>query len=116
VPFLAGFSRMELIVIVATSALLGIAYLLSKKMDLLAAGSLVLYMVAAGFVTLLHDLTHRYVAWRYKAVTEYRFWGFGTLIMLATSLLFGIVYGVPTRTLINDANKLRACGSRRSSF
>jgi len=106
VSFLAGFSAQELAVILITSAFLGVAFLISKKMDLLQPGMLALYIVVAGFAIILHDLTHRYTAWRYNVVTEYKFWGFGTVIMFFTSLLFGIVYAMPARTVMNDAGRL----------
>jgi hypothetical protein len=105
VPFLAGFSSLELTVLLASGVLLGLAYLLAKHIDLLQP-VIVLYIAVAGSAVVLHDMTHRYLAWRYKAVTEYKFWGLGTLAMFATALLFGTVYAIPARTVINNADRI----------
>ncbi len=105
VPFMAGFSSLELLVVVVTSLLLAIAFLITKKMEI-DPGDIALYLVVAGLATMLHDLTHRYVAYRYKVTTEYQFWLLGTIVMFITTLFFGIVYSVPARTLINDVKKL----------
>jgi sugar lactone lactonase YvrE/Zn-dependent protease len=106
IPLLSGFSSRELLVIGMASLLLGIAYLISKKMYLLSLENLVLYIFMAGFVLILHDLTHRYYAYKYKAVVEYKFWGLGTVIMFITAFLFGVVFAVPARTIINDAKNI----------
>jgi Zn-dependent protease len=94
------------LIIAAASLLLGIAYLVSKKMDLLTPYNLALYGIMGGFVIILHDLTHRYYAHKYHAVVEYKFWGLGAVIMFVTAFLFGLVYAVPARTIINDVKKL----------
>lgn len=106
VPFIAGFSSRELLVILISSVLLGIAFIISKKLNLLSPDNLVLYIVMAGFVVIMHDLSHRYFAHKYKSVVEYKFWGIGTVIMFATAFIFGLVYAVPARTIINDAKKM----------
>lgn len=106
VPLFMGFSSQELAIVVVASLLLGIAYLVSKQMELLSLDNLVLYCIMGGFVLVLHDLTHRYYANKYKAVVEYRFWGLGMVIMFVTALLFGLVFAVPARTIINDVKKL----------
>lgn len=105
VPFMAGFSSLEMLVIAVTSLLLGIAFMITKKISF-DPGDIALYLVIAGLATMLHDLTHRYVAYRYKVTTEYQFWFLGTIVMFITTFFFGIVYSVPARTLINDVKKL----------
>ena len=104
-PFLAGFSSLELLVIVIASVFLGAAFLITKKIEF-DVGNIMLYLLIAGLATILHDLTHRYAAYRYKATTEYQFWLLGTVIMFVTAFLFGLAYGAPGRTLIKDSNKL----------
>lgn len=105
VPFMAGFSSLEMLVVAVTSLLLGIAFMITKKIAL-DPGDIALYLVVAGLATMLHDLTHRYVAYRYKVTSEYQFWFLGTIVMFITTFFFGIVYSVPARTLINDVKKL----------
>jgi hypothetical protein len=106
VALLAGFSSWELTVMIASVVLLAFAYLVAKDIDLLRGDMIVTYVIVAGVATVLHDITHRYVAWKYKAVSEYKFWGLGTIAMFATSWLFGLVYALPARTIINGADKL----------
>jgi hypothetical protein len=105
-PLMAGFSSRELVVMITSVLLLAFAYLVAKDIDLLRADMIVIYIVVAGVATVLHDMTHRYVSWKYKAVSEYKFWGLGTIAMFATSWLFGLVYALPARTIINGADKL----------
>jgi Zn-dependent protease len=106
VPFLAGFSSLELLVTLVGSLLLGVAYIFAKGMSLLDPGIVLLYMVIAGLAMGLHDLMHRYAAWRYRALAEYRFWPLGSLIMLLTAIFLGVAYAVPAKTVINDPGKL----------
>jgi hypothetical protein len=105
-PLMAGFSSRELAVMIASVLLLAFAYLVAKDIDLLRADMIVIYIIVAGVATVLHDMTHRYVSWKYKTVSEYKFWGIGTIAMFATSWLFGLVYALPARTIINGADKL----------
>ena len=106
VPLLAGFSSGELAVMMVSVVLLAIAYLVAKDIDLLRMDMLAIYLFAAGMAIVLHDITHRFVAWKYNVVSEYKFWGIGTIGMFATSFLFGLVYALPARTIINGADKL----------
>jgi hypothetical protein len=105
-PLLAGFSSRELAVTAASVVLLAFAYLVAKDIDLFRADMIVTYIFVAGVATVMHDMTHRYVAWRNNVVSEYKFWGIGTIAMFATSFLFGLVYALPARTIINGADKL----------
>jgi hypothetical protein len=106
VPFLAGFSAQELEVLAISAVLLGLAFIAARKMDFLSLDNLVLYVFMAGFVTSLHDLAHRYYAFKYKSVAEYKFWGFGTVIMFVTALVIGSAYSVPARTIIDKSKTL----------
>ncbi|MCU0861106.1 MAG: M50 family metallopeptidase [Methanomassiliicoccales archaeon] len=105
-PFLMGFSLREIMVVTVAAVLLAISYLIAKKQDWLDLGIVLSFLLVAGIAILLHDLTHRYVAARYGAVAEYRFWGLGMVLMVITSVLFGVVYAYPARTVINDPKKL----------
>jgi hypothetical protein len=102
----AGFTSREFAVMAASVVLLGFAYLVAKDIDLFRVDMIVIYLFVAGVATVMHDTTHRYIAWKYKAVSEYKFWGVGTIAMYVTSWLFGLVYALPARTIINGADKL----------
>jgi hypothetical protein len=106
--FLAGFSAHEMVVILFTSAVLGLTYLIANQMVVLDLGNILIYFVVAGFAIIVHDLTHRYMAWRYHAVAEYQFWWLGTAIMFLTAGLFHVVYAMPARLRIDGSTKLTA--------
>jgi len=105
-PLLAGFSAMEVGVIFFTSVFLGVAFMITNKIDLGSLGLWLVYILVAGLAVSLHDLTHRYMAWRHNVTTEYKFWFLGTIIMFITALLFGVVYSSPSRLAINDSQKM----------
>ena len=104
----AGFSALELGVIVFTSVFLGLAFMLTNRIDLGSPSDWLLYILVAGLAVILHDLVHRYMAWRHNVVTEYKFWFLGTGIMFLTALAFGVVYSSPSRLAINDTKDLTA--------
>ncbi len=103
---LFGFHYFELAAIVFASVVLGITFMIAGKLDLLRPDLVLLYVVFAGLVLIVDDLTHRYVAKRYKAVTEYQFWLLGSVIMFVTAFFFGSVFALPARTVINDTEKM----------
>lgn len=101
-----SLSAYELAAIAFASVILGITFMIAADMDLLKLDQVLIYIFFAGFVLIVDDLTHRYVARRYGAVVEYQFWFLGTVIMFVTALLFGSVFALPGRTIINDTQKL----------
>lgn len=103
-----SFSYYELATITFASIVLGVTFMIAGKLGLLNPELLLLYIVFAGLVLIVDDLTHRYVARRNKAVTEYQFWFLGAAIMFVTAFLFGSVFALPGRTVINDTEKLTA--------
>jgi hypothetical protein len=105
-PVLFGFHYYELAAMAFASVVLGITFMIAGKLDLLRPDLVLLYIFFAGLVLIVDDLTHRYVAKRYKAVTEYQFWFLGSVIMFVTALLFGSVFALPARVVINDTEKL----------
>jgi len=105
-PVLFGFHYYELAAMAFASIVLGITFMIAGKLDLLRPDLVVLYIFFAGLVLIVDDLAHRYVARRYKAVTEYQFWFLGSVIMFVTAFLFGSVFALPARTVINDTEKL----------
>jgi hypothetical protein len=104
--FFLGISSLEWLIGGFAALALAVAYIVAKK-AVLTPDLIVLYLVTACIVTGLHDLTHRYFAFKYKAVTEYQFWGLGFIAMFATAFLFGQLYGMPARTLVNKAKDLK---------
>jgi len=106
IPFLFGMTQRELVVVTGTAVLLGVSFMLAKRIDLLQPGLWITYILVAGLAIILHDLTHRYVSHRFNVVAEYKFWGLGAIIMFVTALIFGTVYSFPSRTTVNDPDKL----------
>jgi hypothetical protein len=105
-PVLFGFHYYELAAMAFASVVLGITFMIAGDLDLLRPDLVLLYIFFAGLVLIVDDLTHRYMAKRYKAVTEYQFWFLGSVIMFVTALLFGSVFALPARVVINDTDKL----------
>jgi hypothetical protein len=101
-----GISSLEWLVGGFAALALAVAYVVAKK-AVLTPDLIVLYLVTACVVTGLHDFTHRYFAFKYKAVTEYQFWGLGFVAMFATAFFFGLMYGMPARTLVNNAKDMK---------
>ena len=105
-PLLAGFSLLEMAVILFTSVFLGLAFMITNKIDLGSPEDWLLYVLVAGLAVSLHDLAHRYMAWRHDTPTEYKFWFLGTGIMFLTAIAFGVVYSSPSRLAIEKAEKM----------
>jgi Zn-dependent protease len=105
-PFLAGFSSMELAVITATSVLMGLAFMMANQINWMDPALFLTYIVVAGIAVIMSDLANRYMAMKYGAVTEYKFWFLGTAIMFITAFFFKVVYAMPARLAINDADKM----------
>ena len=104
----AGFSAVELTVILTTSVFLGLAFMITNQIDIGSLDDWLIYILVAGLAVIIHDLVHRYMAWRHNVPTEYKFWFLGTIIMFLTALAFGVVYSSPSRLAIEDADKLTA--------
>ncbi len=107
-PLFAGFSVLEMIVIFFTSIFLGLAFMITNKIDFGSPETWFLYTIVAGLAIIMHDLMHRYMAWRHNVITEYKFWFLGTIVMFITAILFGVVYSSPSRLAINDAKNMTA--------
>jgi hypothetical protein len=105
-PLFAGFSAWEMTVIFFTAVFLGLAFMITNRIDLGSPTTWLIYIFVAGLAVSLHDLVHRYMAWRHGVVTEYKFWFLGTFIMFFTAILFGVVYSSPSRLAINDPKTL----------
>jgi Zn-dependent protease len=102
---LLGISSREMLVIGFSALGFAAAVLLQDRLepDLI---TILIFVGAGGIATILHDLAHKYGAYRTGCITEYRFWGLGTVTMLATAWLFGNAFAKPSRTLIRSGNTL----------
>jgi Zn-dependent protease len=99
-----GLNSMELAFAVLASFVFGFAYLFAARAPLDLA-DIFIYLRAGGIALVAHDLGHRIVAARYQLKTEYQFWGYGMLVILITSWLFGAVFAQPARTIIEGDDK-----------
>jgi hypothetical protein len=106
VPFRLGFSSQEITVAVIGALLLGGAFAYVKG-ALFALESLTLLIVIAGFTAVVREVAHRYTVYRYKAKAEYKFWDAGAVALVITALI-GQPFATPTRTIIDEADKLES--------
>jgi hypothetical protein len=94
-----GYSWRELIVAVSCLLLFSLAFVIADRMTLLP-GNIMFYVVVGGFVVVAHDLGHRLVAYWLNVNAEFKFWGLGSITMLLTSWLFGLVFAQPSRVIV----------------
>ncbi len=103
-PLFFGFSLQEILVAVIGALLLGGAFSYVRG-TLFSLEPLVIMIIVAGMTSVIHELTHRYVAYHYKARTEFKFWDVGTLTLIITSLI-GQPFASPARTIIDNPGSL----------
>ena len=102
---LLGLSLREILVIVLSALGFAAAFLLQDRLELKLA-TVIIFVCAGGIATILHDLAHKYSAYRCGCITEYQFWSLGTITMLLTAWLFGNAFAKPSRTLIRSGKTL----------
>jgi Zn-dependent protease len=95
--FLAAYSRREVGTVAFASVVLGLTFLIAKRMEVLNLWNLAIFIIVAGFALTLHDLAHRYMAWKHNVTSEYQVWWLGSIIMFITSVAFYTVYASPSR-------------------
>jgi len=100
-----GLSSREILVITLSTFGFAAAFLLQERLELNLTTSII-FVCAGGIATILHDLAHKYGAYRYGCITEYQFWSLGTVTMLSTAWLFGNAFAKPSRTLIRSGKIL----------
>jgi hypothetical protein len=105
-PLLFKVSLLEALVAVFSIILLGVTFAYVNDGRHFILLNIAVFSIIAGMTTVIHELAHWYYATRYGTRTELRFWGIGTLALLVTTLLFGVVFGQPARTIINSPEKL----------
>jgi len=96
---LLGLSSREILVIILSACGFAAAFLLQDQLELRLT-TVIIYVCAGGIATILHDLAHKYAAYRCGCITEYQFWSLGAVTMLFTAWLFGNAFAKPSRTLI----------------
>jgi Zn-dependent protease len=101
---LFGISAREMLVIGISTLGFAVAWILQDRLEVRLV-TLLIFVCVGGIATILHDLAHKYCAYRAGFVTEYKFWGLGTVTMLATAWLFGNAFAKPSRTLIRSEKK-----------
>ncbi|MDD1696471.1 MAG: PEGA domain-containing protein [Methanoregula sp.] len=100
-----GLSSREILVIGISACIFAAAFILQNQLDLDLV-PVVIFVFVGGITTILHDLAHKYGAYRYGCITEYKVWGLGTVTMLSTAWLFGNAFAKPSRTLIRSEKNL----------
>lgn len=100
VPFILGLSSQEIVVGIVSAVLVGMIFAYKDGL-LFVLGAIVSYVLISGLTGVIHEIAHRYYAYRYKAVAEYKFWSIGTVTMLFTVLAFSVPFGQPARTLVD---------------
>ena len=100
-----GLSSREILVITLSAFGFAAAFLLQDQLELKLT-TVIIFVCAGGVATILHDLAHKYAAYRCGCITEYQFWSLGIVTMLSTAWLFGNAFAKPSRTLIRSGKTL----------
>lgn len=103
-PFLFGISFVEMFVGLDCAILLGIAFAYARG-SLFMADKLAMIVIAALLTIVVSELARRFIAARYKAVTEYQFWGIGAITLIITAVLHQ-PFSRPARTIINKPEEI----------
>jgi Zn-dependent protease len=98
---LLGISSREILVIGTSTLGFAAAFILQDHLELKLT-TVIIFVCVGGIATILHDLAHKYCAYRAGYITEYQFWGLGTVTMLSTAWLFGNAFAKPSRTVIRS--------------
>ena len=96
-----GLSFREILVIGISAFIFAAAFILQNQLDLDLVPVLI-FVCVGGITTILHDLAHKYGAYRHGCITEYKVWGLGTVTMLSTAWLLGNAFAKPSRTLVRS--------------
>jgi Zn-dependent protease len=96
-----SLSSREILVIGLSTLGFAAAFILQDHLKL-ELTTVIIFVCIGGIATILHDLAHKYCAYRAGCITEYQFWSLGTVTMLSTAWLFGNAFAKPSRTLIRS--------------
>lgn len=100
-----GFSAVEILAAVMGAVVFGVAFTVAKG-KLLDPATFAIFFIVSGIGVALHEMAHRSVAARYRGISEFKFWDLGSIIMLVTGGLFGLVFAKPYRTIISNSATL----------
>jgi len=100
-----GFSAIEILAAVAGAVIFGLSFTIARG-NWLDPTTFSVFFIVSGIGIAIHEMAHRYVAGCNKGLSEFRFWNLGTVIMLLTGALFGLVFAKPYRTLISNSSSL----------
>jgi Zn-dependent protease len=104
-PAFLGISPREMLVIGISAAGFAAALMLQDRLDP-ELTTVIVFVGAGGIATILPDLAQKYRAYASGCVTEYQFWGLGTVTMFVTAWLFGSAFAKPSRTLVENEKAL----------
>jgi Zn-dependent protease len=100
-PVFLGLSWREILVTGITALGFTVAFFLQDRLELQLT-TLIIFLCTGALASILHDLAHKHVAHQTGSITEYQFWGLGTVTMLATAWFFGNAFAKPSRTVIRS--------------
>jgi PGF-pre-PGF domain-containing protein len=100
-PVFLGLSWREILVTGITALGFTAAFFLQDRLEIQLT-TLIIFLCTGALASILHDLAHKHVAYRSGSITEYQFWGLGTVTMLATAWFFGNAFAKPSRTVIRS--------------
>jgi Zn-dependent protease len=101
-----GFSWPELFTALLASLVLGFSFMFTKGIDLGSVVNWLTYVLVAGVAAISSGLTQHHTAKKLGAVVEYKLWYLGSIILLLTTLLFGVAFSSPSKVAINEKEKM----------
>ena len=95
-PIFIGFSARELAVAFLSIVIFAIGYIFAGRLQvqMIMVG---LFVVMGGIAVVGHEMVTDIYARKQKCGSEFKLWGLGVAIVLATAGLFGLVFGKFTR-------------------
>ena len=105
VPFILGFSSIEITVAVISIALIGAGFAYAG--NIFSFNGILYFSLVSGMTLVVYEVVQRYFAFKYHVESEYKFWGLGALTLIFTSLV-GQPFALPARTIINNEEGQKA--------
>ena len=93
-----GFTKSEILVLVAGILILTFAFLIAKRVPWDPV-MILIFFVMAGVALVIHEITHALFSRKYKSPSEFKFWGLGSLFLFVGGWLFGTVFSQPYLTV-----------------
>ena len=93
-----GFTKSEILVLVAGILILTFAFLIAKRVPL-DPMMILIFFVMAGVALVTHEVTHALFSRKYQNPSQFKFWGLGSLFLFVGGWLFGTVFSQPYLTI-----------------